>query len=168
MKILKSVLGCLGILLGLFSLMIFWGWMLGRAEELGNEAHEKTLMPYFTAIFDGKTREAYDKYTSEGFKKRHSYADFEAAHAKHPKPDLRQFTKAGGGTGSEPIANGARLVYIWHYWGGGEKDYDVLYYDVVKTPEGPKIEETWGTYTVEYTSKAGDRSGERKLRQEIW
>jgi hypothetical protein len=167
MKTLKAIAGCFGLLVAAFAAMIFMGWMLGRSEELGKEAHEKTLMPYFTAITQDRLREAYDGYTSEGFRKRHSFAEFEKAHRGHPVPDLDKFRPPGGGTGAEPHGSGARLFYMWHTKGGGENDYTALYYDVIPDKDRPKIDETWGTYTSEVMTSSG-RKGERKLRQEIW
>lgn len=164
---MKAIAGCFGLVVAAFAAMVFMGWMLGRSEELGKEAHEKTLMPYFTAISQDKLREAYDLYTSADFKKRHSFGDFEKAHHSHPVPDLEKFRPPGGGTGAEPTARGARLFYAWYTKGGGENDYSVLYYDVIPDQERPKIDESWGTYVSEVQTSSG-RKGERKLRPEIW
>lgn len=154
-NLLKTLAGCCGLLVLLFALAIFWGMLLGRTEESDNEAHTGAILPYLTAVSEARYQEAYERYTSENFRKKYRFADFEAAHRKHPPLELSRLTGPDGASGSEPISNGTRLLYLRYLKGGGENDYEAIYYDVIKTENGPKIEQSY-------------RRVEKKMREEIW
>jgi len=73
------------ILLGLGVVIFGLYQSYQKTKDFKEELNQKLVTPYFTLISEGKTEEAYQRFTTENYKAKYSLADYQANYQRLQK-----------------------------------------------------------------------------------